>query len=232
MHTITDSLDSILRDMDTQIDCMCSKVHKLPSKLLIHIFQEATAQDRDPNRLVLYTNEEDAFAGTVHSLITLSSVCRRWHELMVGCPVMWTYVDAKGADRLEQFWVRSQALPLSLVVDVDHMALPQPWELIPMQSTRGRPANDDDDEFTNEWRADIQVEAPQEPWRRPVILCDEIELKRRAQSVLTILKKAAPRLHRLDLISRDQHPPIIFRHPEHRMPHTTVTAHILKNTGP
>ena len=204
MHMIADSLDLILMDMDTQIDRMCSKVHKLPSELLIRIFQEATAQDRDPSRLVLYTNEEYyAFAGTVHSLITLSSVCRRWRELMVGCPVMWTYVDAKGADRLEQFWIRSQALPLSLFVDVDHMALPQPRELIPMQSSRGRPANDDDDEFTNDWRADIQVEARQEPWGRPVILWDEVELKRRAQSVLTILKKAAPRLHRLDLISRD-----------------------------
>ena len=76
MHTITDSLDSILRDMDTQIDRMCSKVHKLPSKLLIRIFQEATAQDRDPNRLVLYTNEEDAFAGTVHSVQCLQEVAR------------------------------------------------------------------------------------------------------------------------------------------------------------
>ncbi|KAL7279707.1 hypothetical protein ACG7TL_006114 [Trametes sanguinea] len=103
-----------------------SRIHRVPVEILTMIFRlviDITSSD-PPDE-----GHED-FAGTfpaIETLLTLTSVCQRWREIMLKHPSFWTVIDSQNMNAAETFLQRSGD-HLSLVVHISstNQFLPAP----------------------------------------------------------------------------------------------------------
>ena len=112
-------------------------VHCLPPELLAYIFQEVTADVRNPARAPLTQHlqayryhdahsDSGIFRVDTRPIFLLASVCKRWREVLLAMPSMWTHLDAHRAEEFSVFLERARSLPLSLSLDVEGISISQP----------------------------------------------------------------------------------------------------------
>ena len=70
--------------------------------------------------------DSGVFRVDTRPIIVLASVCKRWHEVLLAMPSIWTHLDAHRAEEFNVFLERARSLPLSLFLDVEGISIEQP----------------------------------------------------------------------------------------------------------
>ncbi|KAJ7917268.1 hypothetical protein B0H13DRAFT_1608460, partial [Mycena leptocephala] len=95
---------------------------RLPSEVLVQIFEECEGPKEDPDTPEPVVGVP-SLAGDMESLarkalLTVSQVCARWHEIVLGTPTFWDNIDLHSIDlwRTESSVKKALAL-LKLALD-------------------------------------------------------------------------------------------------------------------
>ncbi|KAF5351365.1 hypothetical protein D9758_008057 [Tetrapyrgos nigripes] len=107
-------------------------IHDIPPELLQHIFS-LSCDIRLPSGFgVTDTLRHPLRTSHLNQLsaLTLSHVCRRWHKILLSCPILWSKVEMRGClgdldeRKIEACWFytklyleRSKALPLTIILE-------------------------------------------------------------------------------------------------------------------
>lgn len=123
LHQLRDGIErmkSLLADMTHDWNLDQSPIHHIPEELLTTIF--SLALDRTPHRLPMrledYGEYDTEHTMVAHNapLLVISHTCRKWRDIALGFPALWTLVDGRNIERLRTFMSRSRSLPISLFI--------------------------------------------------------------------------------------------------------------------
>ncbi|KAH9918356.1 uncharacterized protein BXZ73DRAFT_105239 [Epithele typhae] len=97
-------------------------IDRVPTELLVQVFLLATGELREiglvvPAKWYSHTKME------TRSLISLTHVCRKWRQVVLQAPLLWTRMNCYTPSQLRAFWERSRGLPISLAIhhnDIEH----------------------------------------------------------------------------------------------------------------
>ncbi|KAJ6498193.1 hypothetical protein DFH09DRAFT_877721, partial [Mycena vulgaris] len=88
---------NILKDYYEDVRSLFAPIRRLPSEILTQIFEESEGPVQDPDAVgpVLDSNslESDMARLARQPLLTLSQVCTRWHEIVLGTPSFWDTIE-------------------------------------------------------------------------------------------------------------------------------------------
>ncbi|KAI0332462.1 hypothetical protein GY45DRAFT_1299054 [Cubamyces sp. BRFM 1775] len=107
----------------------CASINRLlPSHLLALIFTHQATAIQEDNLLQFsvdscYPNNERDVHKPIYAWLNVARVCRRWREVALGCPQLWTFVTIDQRIPLwvfNRFDVRSEGRPLHVVVHEVH----------------------------------------------------------------------------------------------------------------
>ena len=70
--------------------------------------------------------DSGVFRVDTRPIIVLAFVCKRWREVLLATPSMWTHLDVHRTEEFNVFLERARSLPLSLFLDVEGISIVQP----------------------------------------------------------------------------------------------------------
>ena len=87
------------------------------------IFYDVMAlHERRPILLLPTTDKHPENEIDTKPLLALTHVCRYWRDVAIGTPALWTRVHGRHQEQMEAFLERSQSLPVTLFLDVEHQS--------------------------------------------------------------------------------------------------------------
>ncbi|KAI0329162.1 hypothetical protein GY45DRAFT_918789 [Cubamyces sp. BRFM 1775] len=98
-----------LLQIRTQLNLL-SPIRQLPPEVLIRCF-EYLLPSVPPD---LYEHREGPYKFPIHPLIGITHVCKRWRDVALSAPTLWTCIDDANEAQLEEFLARSQDIPINI----------------------------------------------------------------------------------------------------------------------
>ncbi|KAI0329158.1 hypothetical protein GY45DRAFT_1325413 [Cubamyces sp. BRFM 1775] len=89
---------------------LLSPIGQLPPEILIRCF-EYLLPYVPPD---LYEHHESPYKFPIHPLIGITHVCKRWRDVALSAPTLWTCIDDANVAQLEEFLTRSQDVPINV----------------------------------------------------------------------------------------------------------------------
>ncbi|KAI9062270.1 hypothetical protein FKP32DRAFT_1574310, partial [Trametes sanguinea] len=116
-----------------RINCLAA-VNRVPAEVLLNVFELVIYSDiiiceapllyskvkRDAVSLSLRVEESPPRLVSTGSLLKLTHVCKRWRDVALSAPTLWTRIDNEQPEQLEAFLKRSRSVPLSLNLSNKH----------------------------------------------------------------------------------------------------------------
>ncbi|KAH9891318.1 hypothetical protein C8Q73DRAFT_119840 [Cubamyces lactineus] len=102
-------------------------IERLPPEILLIIFGHVARLDRTRRQLLKHGRRiEDRrlriARPALSALLGLTHVCKRWRDIALNAPALWTHIGAWRRRELDAFLARSRSLPLSTHIVTENLA--------------------------------------------------------------------------------------------------------------
>ncbi|KAJ7895341.1 hypothetical protein B0H13DRAFT_2276277 [Mycena leptocephala] len=98
----TEANYAILKEHYGGVRSLLAPIRRLPSEVLVQIFEECEGPKEDPDSLEpmvrMPSLADDMERLARKPLLTVSQVCTRWHEIVLGKPTFWDNIDLHSID--------------------------------------------------------------------------------------------------------------------------------------
>ncbi|KAI0329165.1 hypothetical protein GY45DRAFT_1325421 [Cubamyces sp. BRFM 1775] len=98
-------------------------INRLPPEILLYIFKAITREAGyclDP-----YLRPKERVS--TGALLALTHVCKKWRDVALNCPTLWTCIDNHKTDQMHAFLARSRDVPVNVHLYADHLKQSAPF---------------------------------------------------------------------------------------------------------